>query len=122
MTESKQLGGIKAFIVLWLGQLVSLVGSRITNFGLRVVVFQNTTSVTQFALISVSAVLPIILLSPFAGTIVDRFDRRRVIIISDSGAFLTTVAIALLLLTGNLEVWHIYLTTAISSAFSAFLC
>lgn len=120
MTESKQLGGIKAFIVLWLGQLVSLIGSRITNFGLRVVVFQTTASVTQLALISVCTVLPIILLSPFAGVIVDRFDRRRVIIISDSGAFLTTVAIALLLLTGNLEVWHIYLTTAISSAFSAF--
>ncbi|MDJ0715616.1 MAG: MFS transporter [Prochloraceae cyanobacterium] len=120
MTESKQLGGIKAFIVLWLGQLVSLVGSRITNFGLRVVVFQTTTSVTQFALISVCTILPVILLSPFAGVIVDRFDRRRVIIISDFGAFLTTVAIALLLLTGNLEVWHIYLTTAISSAFSAF--
>jgi MFS family permease len=112
--------GVRTFLVIWFGQLISLVGTNMTGFALGVYVYQQTGSVTQFALISLFVTLPTILLSPFAGALVDRWDRRTVLIMSDTGAGLSTLVIFLLLASGRLEVWHIYLATGISSAFSAF--
>jgi DHA3 family macrolide efflux protein-like MFS transporter len=106
------------FIIIWLGQTVSLVGSGLTGFALGVWVYQTTGSATQFALIAVCTALPRIGLSPLAGALVDRWDRRWAMIIGDSGAALGTLAIALLFFSNQLEVWHIYLATAFSSAFS----
>jgi DHA3 family macrolide efflux protein-like MFS transporter len=106
------------FIIIWLGQTVSLIGSGLTGFALGVWVYQTTGSVTQFALIALCTVLPRIVLSPLAGVLVDRWDRRWAMIIGDSGAGLSTLVIALLFLTNRLEIWHIYLATAVSSAFS----
>ena len=111
---------MRTFLVVWFGQLVSLVGSGLTNFALGVWVYQRTGSATEFALISVFSVLPAILLSPLAGAIVDRRDRRMLMIQSDTVAGLSTVAIALLLFAGRLEIWHIYISAAISSGASAF--
>ena len=112
--------GMGVFILIWFGQLVSLIGSGLTGFALGVWVYQSTGSVTQFALISLSTTLPLITISPLAGALVDRWDRRWVMILSDSGAGLSTLALTLLLVTGRLEIWHIYLATAVSSALSAF--
>ena len=105
------------FLIIWLGQVVSLVGSGLTSFALGVWVFQRTGSATQFALIGLAAVLPRVLLSPLAGAIVDRYDRRRVMILSDVGAGLSTLAVVLLLFTAQLEIWHIYLLSAVNAAF-----
>jgi predicted MFS family arabinose efflux permease len=87
-------------------------------------VFEQTGSATQFALIGLSAVLPRVLLSPLAGTVVDRWDRRRAMILSDAGAGLSTLAIVLLLWThqlggqGNsLGIWPIYALTFVNAAF-----
>jgi MFS family permease len=109
-----------AFILIWLGQLVSLVGSSLTSFALGVWVFQTTGSVTLYGLIIVSATLPNVLLSLPAGALVDRWDRRQVMIWSDVGAGLSTLAIALLFIAGQTRVWHICLASAITSACSAF--
>lgn len=95
-------------------------GSKLTGFGLGVWAFETTGSVTRFALIMVFTALPGILLSPIAGAFVDRWDRRRTMIASDTGSGLCTLGIAILLLTGRLQVWHIYLLMAASSAFGAF--
>jgi DHA3 family macrolide efflux protein-like MFS transporter len=105
------------FLIIWLGQVVSLVGSGLTSFALGVWVFEQTGSATQFALIGLSAVLPRVALSPLAGAIVDRLDRRRVMIASDVGAGLSTLAVALLFMAARLEIWHIYLLTGIGAAF-----
>ncbi|HEY75568.1 MAG TPA: MFS transporter [Thermoflexia bacterium] len=112
--------GFRTFLVIWAGQLVSLVGSGLTGFALGVWVYQRTGSVTQFALISLSTALPGILFSPIAGALVDRWDRRWAMILSDVGAGLCTLAMAVLLLLNRLQVWHIYIAMAVSSAFSAF--
>jgi MFS family permease len=105
------------FAIIWLGQVVSLVGSGLTSFALGVWVFESTGSATQFALIGLAAVLPRVLLSPLAGAIVDRWDRRRVMIVADLGAGLSTMLVVGGLATGRLELWHIYVLTLASAAF-----
>lgn len=112
--------GMQTFIFIWLGQVVSLIGSGLTHFGLGIWVYQKTNSVTLYALILLCATLPSSLISPIAGVLVDRCSRRWVMILSDFGAGLSTLAIASLLFVGKLEFWHICLASAVSSSFSAF--
>jgi MFS family permease len=111
---------MKVFFLILFGQFVSLMGSGMTGFALGVWAFQRTGSVTRFALISFCASLPGILISPMAGALIDRYDRRWIMILSDTGAGLCTLVIALLLWAGRLEIWHIYIIVAVSSAFVAF--
>src|SRR2546421_3791728 len=108
------------FVTVWVGQLITLTGSGLTSFALGVWVYQRTGSATQFALIFLFTWLPTILISPFAGVLVDRWDRRWAMILSESGGGLSILFIALLLYAGRLEIWHIYLATAASSVFRAF--
>lgn len=112
--------GGRTFLLVWLGQLVSLIGSRLTSFGLGVWVYQRTGSATDFAVIAVVALLPGVLISPLAGVIVDRYDRRKIMLLSDLCAALATVFVALMLAANRLELWHIYLQAFVASAASAF--
>ncbi|GAB2955754.1 hypothetical protein GCM10027280_50260 [Micromonospora polyrhachis] len=108
----------KLLITVWLGQLVSLIGSSLTGFVLGVWVYQKTGSVTQFSLIFLANTLPVVLIAPFAGVLADRWDRRRLMLLSDLGAAIGTATLALLVAADNLAVWHIYLATALSAACS----
>ncbi len=110
----------RIFATIWVGQLISYTGSGLTNFALAVWAYETTGSTTQMALISAFIVLPTVLLSPIAGAYVDRWDRRHALILSDAGAGLSTLAIVLLLLSGHLQIWHIYLAVCASSIFGAF--
>ncbi|MGF1540614.1 MAG: MFS transporter [Pleurocapsa sp.] len=112
--------GMPVFILIWLGQIVSLTGSGLTNFALGVWVYQRTGSVTQFALIFLFATIPRVIVSPLAGAVADRWQRRWVMIIADSGAGISTLLLFLLLATNQLEVWHIYLVTITGASFSSF--
>nr|WP_026736180.1 MFS transporter [Fischerella sp. PCC 9605] len=120
MIQPLVVKGMQVFILIWLGQIASLTGSGLTNFALGVWVYQHTGSVTQFALISLFATIPRVIISPLAGALVDRWQRRWVMIIADSGAGISTLLLFLLLGTNNLEIWHIYLITIASASFSAF--
>jgi MFS family permease len=111
---------MKIFIFIWFGQLVSLIGSNLTSFALGVRVYQNTNSVTQFALITLCSTLPLVICSPIAGTLVDRWNRRWTMVLSDCGNAVCTIALQILLLTGTLDVWHIYIITILNSLFSSF--
>jgi len=110
----------RVFGVVWIGQLVSNLGSAMTSFGLAIWVYQETGSATQLALIVLASRLPMLLVSPFVGALVDRWDRRWAMIVADSGAALGTFAIMVLLVTGNLETWHLYAALAFSGLFEAF--
>jgi DHA3 family macrolide efflux protein-like MFS transporter len=112
--------GMRTFFVIWSGQLVSTIGSALTGFALGVWIYQETGSVTLFAMNMLAFAVPNLLVSPFAGALVDRWDRRWVMILSDTGAGLATLSIAILYLTDNLQVWNIILATAVNSAFSTF--
>src|SRR3990172_1353349 len=109
--------GQLVFGIVWLGQLVSFIGSGMTSFALGVWVYQATGSITQFALISFSIVLPSVAFGPLAGALVDRWDRRQVMMISDTGGCLSILSVILLLLFGGLEVWHIYPVVFIGGIF-----
>jgi DHA3 family macrolide efflux protein-like MFS transporter len=116
--ESK---GMRVFILISLAQFVSIVGSMLSSFALGVWIYQKTGSATELALITLFATLPNVLVSPFAGAAVDRWDRRKTIIISECGLSLTTLTLAFLLQLGRLELWEIYLCTAINAVILAFL-
>lgn len=116
---SEQTNRLWTFFIVWFGQLISLTGSGLTGFALGVWVYQRTGSATQFALISFFTILPGIILSPLAGSLVDRWNRRRVMLIGDVGAGCCTMVMAFLLYRNQLDVWHIYLGMGISSAFNA---
>lgn len=111
---------MKKFIPIWLGQLISLVGSGLTGFALGVWVYENTGLVTYFSIISLFTSLPSIIFSPFAGALADRWDKRWSMIISDAGAGICTLIIVFLILNNKLQLWHIYLLMGISSVFNAF--
>lgn len=107
---------MRIFILIWIGQIVSVTGSGLTNFALNIWVLQNTNSVTQFAILVLCNTLPFVLISPVAGVVTDRFSRRWLMIVSDFCAGLCTLSMALLYATDKLEIWHIYLATACSGA------
>ncbi len=111
---------VHAFLVVWFGQVVSTFGTGLTSFALAIWVYQRTGQATQYALILFFSIFPEILFAPVAGALVDRWDRRRALILSDTGAALATLTMALLLLTHRLEVWHIYVAMVVSALSGAF--
>jgi DHA3 family macrolide efflux protein-like MFS transporter len=111
---------MKTFVVIWCGQLVSTLGSGLTGFALGVWVYETTGSATLFAINLVVWVLPSVALSPVVGVVTDRWDRRLVMLLSDSGAGLSSLCVALLLLSGELQVWQVYVAGFFNSAFSTF--
>jgi MFS family permease len=108
-----------SFLVVWAGQVVSVFGSNLSGFALGVWLYQRTGSASNFAFVALCTVLPQLLLSPLAGVWVDRYNRRWMMALSDSGAALCTLGLAALFFTGHIQVWQILLATAISSAFGS---
>jgi len=119
-TWRESLGEMRSFLVIWAGQLVSALGSGLTGFAIPVVVFQQTGSAEQFALLLFAWMVPSLLLSPIAGTLVDRWDRRRVLIAADTGSALMTLVLAGLVLSGRFQIWWLLLATVVTSLISAF--
>lgn len=115
--EEKQAGrSWKDFLILWAGQVVSLFGSGLTGFALGVWVYESTGSVTDFTLIFAFGAIPGLLIGPFVGVLVDEWNRRWILILSDAAAAVGTVALIALLALGRLELWHIYAIVMIGAS------
>jgi MFS family permease len=112
--------GMKAFTVVWFGQVISLLGSAMTQFALTIWAWKITGSATALALVGFFSFGPTVLISPIAGALVDRWNRKLVMMLSDLAAGLSTVAILLLYLGGHLQIWHLYVAGAFSGIFQAF--
>ena len=112
--------GMSTFTIIWFGQLVSLLGTAMTRFALLIWIYDQTGQATSLALLGFFSFGASVLVSPLAGIIVDRLDRRWVLMGADLGAGLMTVALLILYSTGHLQVWHLYLTSALTGAFEAF--
>src|SRR5690349_24239258 len=113
--------GMQVFLLIWFGQLISLLGSGLTGFAMGVWVFERTHSATQFTLIAFFGSIPFVIFSPIAGVLVDRWDRRWALIVSQIGSSVTPLTLLLLVQSSTFSVWPIYLIVAISSAFRAIL-
>lgn len=112
--------GMKAFRLIWFGQFVSIFGSEMTTFALAIWVWQETGQVTALALLPVFNWLPGMIFGPIAGALVDRLNRRLVLMLSDGGSAAMTLALLLLYTSGNLQIWHLYVATAVASLFESF--
>lgn len=111
---------MKTFFIIWGGQLVSMLGSGLTQFALGVWIYDQTKQATPFAIAVLFGSLPRIFLLPIAGSIADRFNRRKIMIAADVLSAVLTLAIFLLLGAGGLQQWHIYIFAMLGSVLSAF--
>ncbi|MDJ0674322.1 MAG: MFS transporter [Calothrix sp. MO_167.B42] len=111
---------LRNFSLFWLGQSLSEIGTRLTGFGLSIWVYQNTHAVAQLSLVLFFTTLPGVLITPFVGALVDKWHRKSTIIFSEIGAAVVTVTLALLLLFGNLQLWHTYVAAFFTSICGSF--
>ncbi len=119
MTASRP-SGFTAFLIVWLGQVISLFGSGMTRFAFAIWAWQLTGQATALALVGFFSYAPEVLLSPIAGALVDRWSRKLVMMLSDLAAGLATVTILLLFVGGHLQVWHLWVAGAFVGAFTSF--
>jgi MFS transporter, DHA3 family, macrolide efflux protein len=110
---------MRAFLILWFGQLVSAIGSGLGSFALGVWIYEKTGSTTSYALMAFAASITGLLVAPLAGSLADRQDRRRVLLLGDLGAGLTTLVMAVLLFSGQMQPWHVYPIVILMVGFSS---
>ena len=108
------------FFVIWTGQAFSLIGSALVQFALVWWLTQKTGSATILATASLVGLLPQIILGPFVGTLVDRWNRRVIMIVADASIALATGVLIFLFATGIVQVWHIYVILLVRSLGGAF--
>ena len=108
------------FSIVWLGQIVSVLATTMSTFALSIFVFQTTGSATALGLVQVFFITPYLLITPFAGVMVDRHNRKLMMMVSDLVAGLATVGILVLQALGVLEVWHLYAAAIFQGLGNAF--
>ena len=107
-------------MVIFAGQAFSLFGSRLVQFALVWWITETTGLASTLAFASIVAMLPQVLLGPFAGALVDRWNRKTVMMVSDSFIALVVVALAFLYGTGSIRLWHVFLAMFTRSLGGAF--
>lgn len=119
-THTKRPGGMFGFTIVWLGQIISVLASAMSQFGLTIFVFQKTESATALGLMQVFFITPFLIISPIAGVMVDRHNRKMMMMVSDLGAGLATIVILIFQSLGILEFWHLYFASVIYGLGMAF--
>ncbi len=118
--KREQWRGMGTFTAIWAGQLLSLLGTGMTQFAMMYWVWGQTHQVTTMTIVGICGFTPVIVLSPLAGAIVDRTNRKLLMIASDLAAGLGTLTVLLLYVSGALQIWHLYAVVACIGAFGAF--
>jgi DHA3 family macrolide efflux protein-like MFS transporter len=111
---------MRDFWVVFTGQAFSLLGSRLVQFTIVWWLTSTTGSASVLALASIMALLPQVLISPFAGALIDRWDRRKVMMAVDAVNALAVVLLALLFAGGSVQHWHIYALMFVRAVGGAF--
>ncbi|PSB11077.1 MFS transporter [Pleurocapsa sp. CCALA 161] len=108
---------MRKFTLIWFGQLISTIGSYMSEFALTLWAWELTGSATALALVGFFSLLPRVFISLFAGVLVDRANRKHLMILGDAIAAISTLVILILHLSGNLAIWHLYLAASINGGF-----
>ncbi|NEU76130.1 MFS transporter [Hassallia byssoidea VB512170] len=111
---------MRTLIIVWLGQIVSIIGSGMTGFAFTIWVWELTGEATSLALFGFFAQVPQILIIPIAGVIVDRWNRKYLMMVGDTVSGLLTITVLLLYITHNLQLWHLYLAVGVKGTFNQF--
>lgn len=98
----------RTFVIVWMGQTVSVVGSGISSIALVWWVYLETGSTVLLATVAIASAVPRVLLGPFAGAYVDRWDRRRIMLAVDAVSGVAMASVAALLFLNALQIWHLY--------------
>jgi DHA3 family macrolide efflux protein-like MFS transporter len=120
MKKHNILSELREFLILWSSQAVSTLGTAMTNYALIVWVYGQKGTASSITLLSVCSFLPSILFCFIAGTIADRWDKKRIMLIADLMAALGTVTVLTLYTTSALQIWHLYIINFILSFMNAF--
>ena len=120
ISTSKRPSGMLGLTIILSGQAVSILSSTMVEFALSIWVFERTSSATVLGGMTTAFTVPFLLLTPIAGAMVDRYNRKLMMMVSDLAAGLGTLAILVLYLGGMLETWHFYVVNAIIGAGTAF--
>lgn len=107
----------RSFLTVWFGQTASAIGTNATYYGLGIWTFQETGSTSALSLVILAALFPQLAVLPFSGTLIDRYDRRRLMLASDSGAALATAVLLVMFAGGRLTVLNLGVLVAIGSLF-----
>lgn len=105
---------MKTFLLLWITQAFSGLGSAMTSYALVIWSYSQKGSALMTALLMVSSYAPYVLFSIFAGALSDRWNKKLTMLVCDSIAALTTVVMLVLLQRGNLQIWHLYLLNMVN--------
>ncbi len=108
------------FFTIWGGQALSLLGSQLVQFALIWHLTVETGSATVLATASLVGLVPHVVLGPIVGTLVDRWNRRLIMLVADTIITLATIALAVLFAMGHAAIWHIYLVMFIRSLAGGF--
>ncbi|HEY70453.1 MAG TPA: MFS transporter [Anaerolineae bacterium] len=110
---SKRPSGMVGFTIVWAGQLISVLASNMSWFAITIWAFEKTGSATVLGAAQTAFILPFLLISPFAGAMVDRYNRKLMMMISDLGAVIATTALLILSAADLMEIWHVYVACVI---------
>ncbi len=114
-TTPNEHNWMKKFIPIWSAQIFSLLGSGLVEFALIWWITQKTGSAAMLTTATLVALLPQVFLSPFAGALVDRWNRRKVMILADAIIALFTLSLAILYAFDLVQVWHIFVVMFLRS-------
>ncbi len=115
-----KISGMPGFAVLWLSQASSLLGGSMAGFAITLWICQQTGKATPVTMLEFYSVLPMVIFTLFAGVLVDRHSRRLLLILGDVASLVINIFIALLFVTGHLEVWHLYISAFVVAIFQTF--
>ncbi len=111
---------LRNFLIIWLGQLVSAIGSQMTGMALEIWAWEITGKATTLAMVAFFGLLPSIIITPISGVIVDRYNRKLLMMLGDTVAVLATVVLLFLYINNSLQIWHLYVAAAFVGTFSQF--
>jgi MFS family permease len=112
--------GLSKFVTVWAGQSISIIGSSMSHYAMTFWVWNETGTATSMVLMQFMRAIPAIVLMPIAGSIVDRFNRKTVVMLADTGAAIMTAFIMTMMLSKSMNITFVYVAAFFEAVFNTF--